>query len=198
MTKLVLIKNVNFSFFKNNKSLFYFKYFLVPINLVIPSTSFYNKQIVNNDGLPLEFILNNITSDSIITNPQIEVIDWTTNDLDISQIPLSINQIFYEYSETHKIVILSLASDSPGEFNTSSQQTGALFVDNDLLKNYMMNLNKRHRQVCELLNDQISLKQINPQGFYTINDVAITINDFYNITVDNARGKVIKLNSLYE
>lgn len=167
MTRIIFIKSFNYQIFKKNEYELLFSYIPLKIRLSLPVSSRDNQKIILNDGLPLEFIINSFNSNSIVNNPDITIHDLSVKTFNHQELFRYLNQ-FVQTFRTDNIVIVS-TSGNENSISDDEIEVPVLFVGS-----YFKN------------------KFVSKNITYTINDVAITINDWYDTKVVNARGQVIQ------
>ncbi|WP_027063372.1 hypothetical protein [Mesoplasma seiffertii] len=176
MTKLIILGKLNYQMFEKLRSAITLPYLDVKVRLALPSISRENNKILLNDGLPLELIYCGYESTSIIDNPDIDIYDYSFDNLSTDQIAELIND--NDLEDYNKIVVVSTSG-------VSKNISGGINVKEDL-------------EVPVLFIGQyFENKHIIGEN-YLINDVAITINNFYETFVPNARGRVIEMEDSYE
>ncbi|URM52787.1 hypothetical protein [Mycoplasma sp. SG1] len=175
MLVLILIKNLSYKSFIENKEKLNFSFLFQKIRSGLPNLARFNKKIILNDGLPTELIAAGFESSKIIQNKDILILN-KTSDLNISDIYQQINEIVNCFTNkcknTNFVIVSTEGEKDPGTI------TGGGVQDKDI------NL------PVIFAGPYFESKKIEDK-FYTINDVAITINSFYNEFIENKRGKKI-------
>lgn len=171
--KLILIKKLSYQKFLIKKKEIKFKHIHTKLRLVLPTLLSYNREVLVNDGLPLEFILNGFNSNKIFSNSDITFIDLSSDLFDCTETFTQLNQIINK-NKNEDIIIVSLSGEQDngvsGGISTKDDVEVPVIFTGPTFKNKT------------IVNDII----------YTLNDLAITINNFYHTKVENARGHIIK------